>query len=82
MVTRLPILSASEIEYIQGTYDFLGLNMLTTFLVKDAPESNSTKPSSDKDMRAIVYKDPHWTTTNADWLTVSRLDLFIVWLNI
>lgn len=71
MVSRLPILSPTEVEYIQGTYDFLGLNMYTTFLVKDAPENKFITPSRDKDMKAILYKDPAWGKTNTDWLTVS-----------
>lgn len=77
MNSRLPILSPSEVEYIKGTYDFLGLNMYTTFLVKDAHESNSTIPSRNKDMRVILYKDPAWPTTNAEWLTVSTLRYFM-----
>lgn len=70
MNSRLPILSESEREYIQGCYDFLGINMYTSYLVKDAPESNSKTPSRDKDMRAILSQDPAWPKTNAEWLAV------------
>lgn len=70
MRSRLPILSQAEIEFIKGTYDFLGLNMYTTYLVKDAPEDNSATPSKDKDRRVILYKDPEWPKSNVDWLTV------------
>lgn len=78
MNSRLPLLSGSEIEYIQGTYDFLGLNMYTTYLIKDSPESNSSMPSKNKDLRAILYKDPSWEKTNADWLTVSMFFVNII----
>lgn len=76
MNSRLPVLSRTEIEYIRGTYDFLGLNMYTTFLVKDSPEINSTMPSKSKDIRVTLYKDPTWPTTKAGWLTVSEFNSF------
>lgn len=58
-------------EYIQGTYDFLGLNLYTTFLVKNAKEDLSKKSSKGKDMRITVSKDDKWPKSGLEWLTVT-----------
>ncbi|KAJ8927832.1 hypothetical protein NQ314_019663, partial [Rhamnusium bicolor] len=68
--SRLPVLSPPEIEYIQGTFDFLGLNIYTTYLVKDAKEETSEKSSLKKDMRVQLYQDEKWPKSNSDWLRV------------
>ncbi|KAJ8917370.1 hypothetical protein NQ315_002394 [Exocentrus adspersus] len=68
--SRLPTFSAEEVEYVQGTYDFLGLNCYTTFLVKDAEEDVSEKTSSDKDIRIKMYQDKQWHKAKSSWLRV------------
>ncbi|CAH1184933.1 unnamed protein product [Phyllotreta striolata] len=67
--SRLPILSPQEIDYIQGTYDFAGLNIDTTFLVRQNTEKTN-ETATKKDLNVTFYQDKSWTKTNTDWLRV------------
>ncbi|KAF2904362.1 hypothetical protein ILUMI_01820 [Ignelater luminosus] len=69
-ISRLPQFTPEEIDYIKGTYDFLGLNIYTTNLVSDREEDPFDEPSYEKDLRIEVTQDPSWPTSNADWLKV------------
>ena len=42
--SRLPTLTAEEINYIRGTFDFLGLNSYTTRIVehRECPQNEET----------------------------------------
>ncbi|KAK9874486.1 hypothetical protein WA026_002834 [Henosepilachna vigintioctopunctata] len=59
--SRLPELSKEEVEFVQGTYDFLGLNYYTTFLV----ENNN---SSTDDLGINKYQKEDWQKSASSWL--------------
>ncbi|XP_057658553.1 myrosinase 1-like [Diorhabda carinulata] len=67
--SRMPSLLPQEADYIQGTYDFAGLNIYTTYLVKQGYTGNNIT-SLNKDANVTFYQDPEWTKTNSDWLRV------------
>ncbi|KAG5872454.1 hypothetical protein JTB14_024035 [Gonioctena quinquepunctata] len=59
--SRLPRFTQEEIDYINGTFDFMGFNTYWTHLVGDAEESSSNGASSyEKDVRAVLSVDPKW----------------------
>ncbi|CAH1103793.1 unnamed protein product [Psylliodes chrysocephalus] len=65
--SRLPYLLPQEADFVQGTYDFVGLNIYTTFLVKEN-KVNSNKTSIMKDANVTFYQDKEWSKTSSDWL--------------
>ncbi|KAJ8973206.1 hypothetical protein NQ317_018955 [Molorchus minor] len=68
--SRLPKFTHEEIEYIKGTYDYVGLNSYTTELVGDASEEEFGQPSYTKDVRIETSTDPSWNTTAYSWAIV------------
>ncbi|KAF2902682.1 hypothetical protein ILUMI_03503 [Ignelater luminosus] len=68
--SRLPQFSREEIEYIKGTYDYLGLNHYTTLMTSDAEEDAISDPSFDKDARVKSYYNPEWPSAASPWLKV------------
>ncbi|KAJ8924115.1 hypothetical protein NQ315_006897 [Exocentrus adspersus] len=69
-VSRLPTFTSEEINYIKGTFDFLGFNQYSTSLVKHRPEPEIGIPSYDNDMGTFIYRDPTWERGASDWLYV------------
>ncbi|XP_063922298.1 myrosinase 1-like [Zophobas morio] len=69
--SRLPQLSPEEVDFIKGSYDFLGLNSYTTYLIKDdRSKDNWDSFSESKDLGAKLYQDPEWPGSLSDWLKV------------
>ncbi|KAJ8973917.1 hypothetical protein NQ317_000462 [Molorchus minor] len=68
--SRLPEFTDEEIEYIKGTYDFVGLNSYSTELIRDVNEEGFGEPSFDKDLRVQSLTDPSWNTTSYGWAIV------------
>ncbi|XP_025828888.1 myrosinase 1-like [Agrilus planipennis] len=68
--SRLPTLTPSEIKYIQGTYDFLGLNHYTTRFIEEGNLTPSQVPSFDDDVGVKMEVDPKWEKSAAHWLFV------------
>lgn len=66
--SRLPELSADEIELIRGSYDFLGLNHYTTKLISHKNISAEDPTSIAKDTAVLQEADPEWPKTVADWM--------------
>ncbi|XP_018565435.1 myrosinase 1-like [Anoplophora glabripennis] len=58
--SRLPEFTEEEIAYINGTFDFIGLNTYYTLLVADAAEGDFANTSSEDDIRATASTDPSW----------------------
>ncbi|KAJ8976262.1 hypothetical protein NQ317_006340 [Molorchus minor] len=54
--SRLPEFTQEEIDYINGTYDYLGLNTYSTSIIKAIPEADIGVPSWDSD--AGVFRIP------------------------
>ncbi|XP_018565386.1 myrosinase 1-like [Anoplophora glabripennis] len=68
--SRLPEFSREEVEYVQGTYDFLGFNCYTSFLVENVAEDTSEKTSFHKDLRVKTYQDKSWERGKSSWLGI------------
>lgn len=69
--SRLPILSAEDVKYIQGTFDFLGFNMYTASMVAHTGiEESVDEPSYHKDAGVKIWKDPKWPSSAAARLKV------------
>jgi beta-glucosidase/6-phospho-beta-glucosidase/beta-galactosidase len=66
--SRLPKFTSEEINFIKGTYDFMGMNYYTSELGEDGVEGGS--PSRGRDMGTILSKDPSWPESASSWLRV------------
>lgn len=71
--SRLPILSAEEIDYIKGTSDFYGMNHYTTVLVKNGRPAPLGKPSQENDLMVETHQDPKWITGSYYYFRVKSL---------
>ncbi|KAG5872459.1 hypothetical protein JTB14_024040 [Gonioctena quinquepunctata] len=70
--SRLPVFSEEEQKYIRGTYDFLGLNQYSSFMVKHIEEPViDASPSWSKDMGTGLFRNSSWGKTSSDWLFVT-----------
>lgn len=59
--SRLPEFTEEELDYISGTYDYMGFNTYWTHLVAETEEYDfDGKPGYNKDIRAKVTDDPKW----------------------
>ena len=68
--SRLPELSTEEIEYIRGTFDFLGLNSYTTNMVQWTNDYEIGAPGYYSDLSVSTYQDPSWNNSASGWLKV------------
>ncbi|KAJ8936642.1 hypothetical protein NQ314_012258 [Rhamnusium bicolor] len=59
--SRLPEFTKEEIDYINGTFDFMATNIYTTHIVADIIEPEYDDPGYMKDMRVQISVDPEWT---------------------
>ncbi|XP_056630136.1 myrosinase 1-like [Diorhabda sublineata] len=80
--SRLPTLTAFEIDYIKGTSDYLGLNHYSTQLINHTAEFPIGKPSFENDKNVIYWHRDDWTQGSADWFwdVPWGLRKFLVWL--
>ncbi|XP_025828881.1 myrosinase 1-like [Agrilus planipennis] len=69
-ISRLPVLTSSEIRTIKGTYDFLGLNHYSSKLVKARTSLLSRMPSFDNDVRVDIETDPNWEKSALELMPV------------
>ncbi|XP_044260672.1 myrosinase 1-like [Tribolium madens] len=69
--SRLPEFTPDEINFVKNSFDFLGVNIYTSFLVKDVDERNDKDFSWDKDMKAEIYQDSRWEGAKSNWLKVT-----------
>ncbi|XP_075985442.1 myrosinase 1-like [Anticarsia gemmatalis] len=84
--SRLPPLTAEEIELIRGTYDFYGLNHYLSRRIRKARpgEKIGTWPLYGSDEINIqMESDPSWETTGLDWFPINPAGLRkqLHWLN-
>lgn len=68
--SRLPSFSNQEVEFVRGTFDFLGLNHYSTSLVSDHEYPIDYPTSYRKDIGVAVEVDPSWRNSSASWLKV------------
>ena len=66
--TRLTELSLGEVDYVRGTFDFLGLNHYTTNLASPKEEPAGAPPSYAKDVGVLKEQDQSWPPSAARWL--------------
>lgn len=69
--SRLPEFTQNEQNFVRKSFDFLGLNIYTSFLVKDAEERTEKEFSWDKDIKAKIYQDTQWEGSRSSWLKVT-----------
>lgn len=69
--SRLPKLTKDEIDFIKGTYDYIGINAYSTYYIKNNPEeANLDLLSQDSDMNVIIFFDDDWEETPSSWIRV------------
>ncbi|XP_066994436.2 myrosinase 1 [Anabrus simplex] len=67
--SRLPVFSKEMVEYIKGTYDFLGLNYYSTKLITSGETGEN--PSMSRDSGIVSSQDPSWPASPVTpWLKV------------
>nr|ADB23476.1 beta-glucosidase [Coptotermes formosanus] len=66
--SRLPKFTPEEVAFVNGTYDFLGLNFYTAVVGRDGVEGEP--PSRYRDMGTITSQDPEWPESASSWLRV------------
>lgn len=81
-VSRLPKLSAEEINLIKNSADFLAVNHYTTYLVEEGSEEEMTSPI-EKDVGVKLTQSPQWKPSKAVWLKSAPYGLYksLLWLN-
>ncbi|XP_025830269.1 myrosinase 1-like isoform X1 [Agrilus planipennis] len=57
--SRLPQFTSDEIEFIKGTFDFLGMNHYTTRLARNSPPTNNMV-SFNSDMQTEMWVNSSW----------------------
>lgn len=66
--SRLPEFTEEELEFISGTFDFLGFNTYLTRLVKDIDEYDyDDQPRFEKDKRVNISYDASWTVSSSGY---------------
>lgn len=68
--SRLPKLTAQEVDFVKGACDFIGFNHYTSFLVSDIEEKPFDTTSTDGDTKAKVFQDRNWQGAKSPWLKV------------
>lgn len=71
--SRLQQFTFAEKLNIKGTYDFLGLNHYTTWLVANGEEESLDQSSFYIDTKVSRSQDPSWNTTGAEDNRVQEL---------
>lgn len=69
--SRLPTFSKEEVEFVKNTYDFMGINIYTSFLVKDMPNDKEGTPSIRNDGRFSLHQLLSWPKSASEWLRVT-----------
>ncbi|KAJ8936639.1 hypothetical protein NQ314_012255, partial [Rhamnusium bicolor] len=79
--SRLPKFNQEEIDYINGTFDFMAINIFRTNLVADITEPEYGDPGYMKDMKAELSVDPHWNiSTDGNAITPWSARKSLIWL--
>lgn len=78
--SRLPPLTADDIAFIKGTYDFFGLNHYSAYIVNNLPELPASDPSGITDRRVEVSYNPSWLGSNVFWLKVGTIYFIMTFL--
>ncbi|KAJ0182235.1 hypothetical protein K1T71_001604 [Dendrolimus kikuchii] len=68
--SRLPTFTEEEIQMIRGSYDYLGFNHYTTYLVSWAEEKFGSSPSFEEDVGVKITQKEEWPKSNSSWLRI------------
>ncbi|KAM3958618.1 myrosinase 1-like [Aphomia sociella] len=68
--SRLPHFTKEEIEEIKGSFDILGFNHYTTYMVSPGDDTPSVEPSFYNDMGVRMSQKSEWPKSNSTWLKV------------
>ncbi|XP_018320779.1 myrosinase 1-like [Agrilus planipennis] len=81
--SRLPELTEEEIQYINGTADFLGVNHYMTYLAAPSDDDEIGEPSMEKDRGVSIWFDPSWEGAASSWLKVAPWGFrnLLMWLD-
>ncbi|KAH0999514.1 hypothetical protein HUJ05_013325 [Dendroctonus ponderosae] len=66
--SRLPQFTQEEIDYINGTFDYLTLNSYFSTIVEHTEEAPIGTPSIYSDQSTLSSSDPSWPTSASSWL--------------
>ncbi|ESO98171.1 hypothetical protein LOTGIDRAFT_174304 [Lottia gigantea] len=70
--SRLPTFTDKEKSMINGSHDFIGLNLYSTDMVtKSSNDAGKLKPDYGRDIGITGSKDPSWKRASATWLAVT-----------
>ncbi|XP_041985268.1 myrosinase 1-like [Aricia agestis] len=75
--SRLPELSAAEVELLKGSADFIGVNHYTTVLVSKSNKQHP-KPSLLDDMGVDLSYRTEWRKSHSEWLRSAPYGLYKV----
>lgn len=71
--SRLPAFTDEEIEYINGTVDYLGINHYSSNYVGYMEDPEIGEPAMGKDQSTAGWSDEEWGGSASSWLKVSRI---------
>ena len=82
MWSRLPIFSQQEIQNIQGSADFLGVNYYTSRLVAPKTHNGDFSQFFYDDINVEFYEDPLWIKGSTSWMYVVPEGLYdlLIWI--
>ncbi|KAJ8983484.1 hypothetical protein NQ317_014943 [Molorchus minor] len=66
--SRLPEFTQEQIDFINGTYDYLALNHYTSIMVNWTSERPIDSPSFGHDLSVTTYAMPDWVSNGGHWL--------------
>ncbi|XP_018573477.2 lactase-phlorizin hydrolase [Anoplophora glabripennis] len=69
--SRLPTFTDEEISYISGTFDYMGVNIYTSYLTEAMEEVPIGEPNYDSDMGVKSYQPDDWESCAASWLKIT-----------
>lgn len=68
----MPEFSDEENKFVQGSYDFFGVNHYSSYLVSaNEHKEDHPVPSILADIDVGVYRPPEWFPSASTWLVVS-----------
>ncbi|XP_049633864.1 lactase-like protein isoform X2 [Suncus etruscus] len=67
-LSRLPVFSRQEKNFIKGSSDFLGLGHFTTLYIMDRNSPSRHGPSYKNDRDLVELADPEWPKLGSTWL--------------
>ncbi|XP_018567975.1 lactase-like protein [Anoplophora glabripennis] len=69
--SRLPVFTDEELEYVHGTYDFLGLNSFTSGLIEEPREEPEVAKPNYNDDCGVDEVENTWPSSGSSWLKIT-----------